>query len=87
MKKLLLSLPLLAAIAACAPADQQTNTLAGAALGAAAGAAVSGDDDKVVGALIGGAAGAAAGSYLGRSQSGACVYQRPDGSRYTATCP
>ena len=51
MKNLILSMPLLAAIAACAPADQQTNTLAGAALGAAAGAAVSGDDDKVVGAL------------------------------------
>ena len=87
MKKLMLSIPLIAAIAACAPADQQTNTLAGAALGAAAGAAVSGDDDKVVGALIGGAAGAAAGSYLGRTASGQCVYQNANGSRYTAACP
>ncbi|MCX7558507.1 glycine zipper 2TM domain-containing protein [Sulfitobacter sp. F26204] len=86
MKKLLLSLPLMAALAACAT-DQQTSTLAGAAVGAAAGAAVSGDDDKVVGALVGGAAGAAAGSYIGRTQSGSCVYQRPNGSRYTAACP
>lgn len=87
MKKLMLSLPLIAALGACAPADQQTSTLAGAAIGAAAGAAVSGDDDKVVGALVGGAAGAALGSYIGRTASGACVYQRPDGSRYTAACP
>ncbi|GAA6176344.1 glycine zipper 2TM domain-containing protein [Sulfitobacter pacificus] len=85
MKKLLLSLPLIAALAACA--DQQTSTLAGAAVGASAGAAVSGDDDKILGALVGGAAGAAAGSYIGQTQSGSCVYQRPDGSRYTAACP
>ena len=86
MRKILLSVPLIAALAACAD-DQQTSTLAGAALGAAAGAAVSGEDDKVVGAIVGGAAGAAAGSYIGRTQSGACVYQRPDGTRYTAACP
>lgn len=87
MKKIILSLPMIAALAACEPADQRTSTLAGAAIGAAAGAAVSGEDDQVVGALVGGAAGAAAGSYLGRTASGACVYQRPDGSRYSAACP
>lgn len=86
MRKFWISLPLVLSLAACAT-DQQTSTLTGAALGAAAGAAVSGEDDKVVGAIIGGAAGAAAGSYVGRTQSGSCVYQRPDGSRYTAACP
>lgn len=85
MKKLLLTVPVIAALAACN--DPQTSTLAGAAIGAAAGAAVSGEDDKVVGAIVGGAAGAAAGQYLGRTQSGDCVYQRPDGTRYTAACP
>lgn len=85
MKKFLMALPMIAALAAC---DTQTqSTLTGAAAGAALGAAVSGDDDKVAGALIGGAAGAAAGNYVGRTQAGACVYQRPDGSRYTAACP
>lgn len=87
MKKLILGLPLIAALAACETTDQNTSTLAGAALGAATGAAVSGDDDQVAGAIIGGAAGAAAGSYLGRTASGSCVYARPDGSRYTAACP
>ncbi len=85
MKKLFLALPMVAALAACN--DPQTSTLAGAAVGAAAGAAVSGDDDKVVGALVGGAAGAAAGSYIGRTQTGDCIYQRPDGTRYNAACP
>ncbi|TMM52818.1 glycine zipper 2TM domain-containing protein [Sulfitobacter sabulilitoris] len=85
MKKFLIALPMMALLAACDTPTQ--STLTGAAAGAAVGAAVSGDDDKVVGALIGGAAGAAAGNYIGRTQAGACVYQRPDGSRYTASCP
>lgn len=87
MKKLLIALPLVATLAACETAGPNQAALTGAALGAAAGAAVSGEDDKVQGAIIGAAAGAAAGNYIGRSQSGACVYQRPDGSRYTAACP
>ena len=83
IKKILIALPLVALVAGC-----QTNqgALTGAALGAATGAAVSGDDDRTTGALIGGAVGAAAGNFV--SQSGnTCVYQRPDGSRYTAACP
>lgn len=85
MKKLVLAVSMLAALAACDTPTQ--STLTGAAAGAAIGASVSGDDDKVLGALLGGAAGAAAGNYIGRTQSGSCVYQRPDGSRYTAACP
>ncbi|WP_299564905.1 glycine zipper 2TM domain-containing protein [uncultured Sulfitobacter sp.] len=85
MKKLIMILPFAGLVAACDTPGQ--SALTGAALGAATGAAVSGDDDKVVGALIGGAAGAAAGNYIGRTQSGQCVYQNPQGQRYTAACP
>ncbi len=85
MKKLLMIIPLIAVVAACDTPNQ--SALTGAALGAAAGAAVSGKDDKIVGALIGGAAGAAAGNYIGRTQSGQCVYENSQGQRYTAACP
>ncbi|WP_108483219.1 glycine zipper 2TM domain-containing protein [Oceaniglobus ichthyenteri] len=85
MRRLFFVLPLVGLVAACDTPGQ--STLTGAALGAATGAAVSGGNDKVVGALIGGAAGAAAGNYIGRAnQPGQCVYQRSDGSRYTAPC-
>ena len=89
MKKIILAFPMIAALAACDTTmrSADTATLTGAAVGAAAGAAVSGDDDQVEGAIIGGLAGAAAGNYIGRTQAGACVYQRPDGTRYTANCP
>ena len=89
MKKTLLALPLIAALAACETTEQ--SALAGAATGAAIGSAVAADNDRLEGALVGGvvgaAAGAAAGTYLGRTQSGNCLYQRRDGSRYTAACP
>ncbi|MEQ6249217.1 glycine zipper 2TM domain-containing protein [Sulfitobacter sp. HNIBRBA3233] len=87
MKKFLIAIPMIAGLAACEAGNPNQGALTGAALGAAAGAAVSGDDDKVVGALIGGAAGAAAGNYIGRTQSGQCVYQNSAGQRYTAACP
>lgn len=87
MKKFFVALPMVAALAACNGTNPNQGALTGAALGAAAGAAVSNDDDKVVGALIGGAAGAAAGNYIGRTQSGQCVYQNSAGQRYTAACP
>jgi hypothetical protein len=87
MKKLLIALPMIAALAACEAGGPSQGALTGAALGAATGAAVSGGDDRVAGALIGGAIGAAAGNYIGQTQSGACVYQRNDGTRYTAACP
>lgn len=85
MKKYLALMALIVPISACQ--TQQDATIAGAATGALIGAAVSGDDDKVLGAVIGGAAGAYAGSYIGRTQSGSCVYQRTDGTRYVAACP
>ena len=85
MRNLLAMLALIIPISAFE--TQQNSTIAGAATGALIGAAVSNDDDKVLGAIVGGAAGAYAGSYIGRTQSGACVYQRTDGSRYTAACP
>ena len=86
MKKYLTILPLVGLLAGCAT-PEQNNTLAGAAAGALIGSAVSNDEDQGKGILIGAAAGAAAGNYLGKTQSGSCVYQRPDGSRYTARCP
>jgi uncharacterized protein YcfJ len=85
MKKLLAMLILIVPISACE--TQQDTTVAGAATGALIGAAVSGKDDKVLGAIIGGAAGAYAGNYIGRTQSGSCVYERTDGSRYIDACP
>ncbi|MBM1633251.1 glycine zipper 2TM domain-containing protein [Sulfitobacter mediterraneus] len=87
MKKILMTVPMIAALAACNGTTANQGALTGAALGAAAGAAVSNDDDKVVGALIGGAAGAAAGNYIGKTQSGQCVYENSAGQRYTAACP
>ncbi|PZX11402.1 glycine zipper 2TM protein [Palleronia aestuarii] len=86
MKKALFVLPLVLFGAACQTSPNQS-ALTGAAAGAALGAAVSGDDDRVAGALIGGATGAAAGNYIGQSrQSGQCVYSDNYGRQYTAPC-
>ena len=52
MRNLLAILTLIIPISACE--TQQDSTIAGAATGALIGAAVSGDDDKVIGAIIGG---------------------------------
>lgn len=84
MHKIFLTLPLIAAVSACATQDQ--NTIAGTLGGAAAGYALD-DNDRGRGALVGAAAGAIAGNYLGRTAGGNCVYQNADGSRYTAACP
>lgn len=86
MKRIVFVIPAVALLAACETEAQ--STAAGALTGAALGAAVSGDDDKVTGALIGGAVGAAAGNYLGKAQEpGKCVYRAADGSRFVADCP
>jgi outer membrane lipoprotein SlyB len=85
MKKFLLILPLITGLAACETQGQ--NQLAGAATGALIGSAVSSDNDRVKGAIIGGAAGLAAGTLIGqRDTNGRCLYQRPDGTRYYASC-
>lgn len=83
-RKFILTLPLALAAAGCV---QNQGALTGAALGSAAGVAVSGDDDRVTGALVGGAVGAAAGNYIGKTSSGTCVYERSNGARYYAACP
>ncbi|MEO6298816.1 MAG: YMGG-like glycine zipper-containing protein [Paracoccaceae bacterium] len=85
MKKILLILPILSLLGAC---DQLTTSQQVGALGGAAlGAAVSPDGNKVQGAIIGSAVGLAAGSLISHKDNGGCIYQRPDGSRYEAACP
>lgn len=85
MKKLLMTLPLVATLAACA--TQEQSQLAGALGGAAIGAAVSSDGDKSKGVIIGGLTGLAAGTLIGqRDTQGRCLYQRPDGTRYYSSC-
>lgn len=78
-------IPLVAGVAACATTEQ--NQVAGALTGAAIGAAVSNDGDKSKGIIIGGLSGLAAGTLVGqRDTQGRCLYERPDGSRYYASC-
>lgn len=85
MKKFILILPLVAGLAACE--TQEQNQIAGTLTGAAIGAAVSNDGDKSKGVIIGGLTGLAAGTLIGqRDSQGRCLYQRPDGSRYYASC-
>jgi hypothetical protein len=83
MTKFLLVFPMLALISACDTLEQQQ--LSGTAGGAALGALVT-PDDPLQGALIGGVVGLAAGTLLGRTASGECVYQRQDGSRFVGPC-
>lgn len=85
MKKFLMIVPLVAALAACETPDR---TLAATTLaGAAVGASVSGSNDKTKGAVVGGAAGLLAGTLINRKQNGNCTYQRPNGTTYVAACP
>jgi outer membrane lipoprotein SlyB len=85
MKKFMLVIPMIAALAACETNDR---TLAATTLGGAiAGASVSGGDDRAKGAIIGGAAGLAAGSLINRQNNGNCTYQRNNGTTYVAACP
>lgn len=85
MKKFLWILPVVALVSGC---DQMSNSqMIGAAGGAAVGAAVT-PNNAVTGALLGSAVGLAAGTYLGRdTTSNQCLWERPDGTRYTANCP
>lgn len=86
MNKILLTLPIVAVtLAGCQTANQ--NAAAGALGGAAVGAAVSGDDDKLTGALVGAAIGVA-GSTLIRptGTTGRCYYRNSAGQTYIAAC-
>ncbi len=87
MNKLIFALPVVALTAACETTSTNQSTLTGAAAGAALGAVVADDDDRLEGAVIGGAAGAAAGNLIGRANSpGDCVYQDQYGNEYVAEC-
>ena len=83
MNRILLSLSVLGLLGACDQLSQEQmfGTLGGAAVGAAVT-----PHNPVQGALIGSAVGLAAGSLIGRTTTGQCLYQRADGSRYTAAC-
>lgn len=86
MNRIFLALPLIAALAACTPADQ--NLAVGALGGAAVGAAVSSDSDRTKGALVGAAVGAAASQLLGPAQrQGQCRYRDQYGQEFIAACP
>ncbi|MGF0539535.1 glycine zipper domain-containing protein [Agrobacterium sp. ES01] len=83
MKKVLLSLGLIAALASC------TATERGASVGAAGGAVIGGiASNSVGGAAIGAVAGGVAGALIGRSQerAGYCVYRDRHGRTYEARC-
>ena len=83
MTKFLVMLPVLGLLGAC---DQFTNSEGAGALGGAAiGAAIT-PGNRVEGALLGGAVGLAAGSLVGHTASGQCLYRRSDGTEYTAAC-
>jgi outer membrane lipoprotein SlyB len=85
VKKLLMVLPMIAALAAC---ETQDGTLAATTLaGAVVGSSVSGSNDRAKGAIIGAGAGLLAGTLINRQSNGNCTYQRPDGSTYVAACP
>ena len=88
MNRILMVLPLLGALAACDPNgnSQFSNNQLGATAGGAALGAIVTPHNRLQGALIGSAVGLAAGSLLSRQSNGQCLYQRPDGTRYTASC-
>jgi len=82
MKKILLSMSLIAALASC------TSTEKGAGIGAVSGAVIGGvATGNVRGAAVGAAVGGVAGALIGNSQrSGYCVYRDRNGNRYEARC-
>jgi hypothetical protein len=87
MNRLILIPPMMLALGACQTAEQQS-VGTGALVGAAIGAAVADDDDRLEGAIVGGAAGALVGTLIAQSKkSGDCIYEDAYGRRYTAACP
>jgi ABC-type branched-subunit amino acid transport system permease subunit len=83
MRKTLFAALAAITMAGCTTAERDAVT--GGAIGATAGALISGD---VGGALVGGAVGAAAGVLIGRATNrGECVYRDRRGQRYVARCP
>ena len=84
MRNLVWLLPVLYLVAACDTV--QGNQLAGTATGAALGAAIAPPGSKTEGALIGATAGLIAGSIVTPMAPGMCLWQRSDGSQFTAPC-
>ncbi|WP_199200807.1 YMGG-like glycine zipper-containing protein [Mesorhizobium sp. 113-3-3] len=84
MKRTMLVLSLLIALAACSRTEQ--GAAVGGLGGAAIGAAVAGN--PVQGAVVGGAVGAIAGAVIGHaSEAGQCRYRDRQGRVYVARCP
>lgn len=77
------------AFAGCQPTTTSSqNATTGALAGAAIGAVVADDGDRLEGALIGGTVGAVAGTLIGRSTTpGNCVYREASGRQIIAPCP
>jgi len=83
MKKVLLSLALVGALASC------TSTERGATTGAAAGAVIGGvATNSWGGAAAGAAVGGVAGALIGQAQDrpGYCLYRDRNGRQYEARC-
>lgn len=82
MKKILMVVVALSAIAGCSQTEQ--GAAIGGLGGAAVGAAISGDAG---GAIVGGLAGATVGALIGNAnEPGKCWYRGRDGRRYIARC-
>ena len=87
MKKFIIIAIAATGIAGCTATEERAagGALVGAGAGAVVGGAATGTGE---GALIGAAVGGAAGALIGASTTpGYCVYERRDGTRYTARCP
>jgi outer membrane lipoprotein SlyB len=90
MKTRILLLPaFILSVAGCQPTTTSSqNTTTGALAGAAIGAIVADDDERLEGALIGGTVGAVAGTLIGRTSTpGNCVYRDAYNRQYIAPCP
>ncbi|PFG64936.1 YmgG-like glycine-zipper protein [Thioclava sp. ES.031] len=89
MKKMFLILPLSAtvAVAGCQMSQQDRAAATGGVAGAAIGAAVSDDGDRLQNAAIGGAVGTVAGALIGKAnEPGQCRYRDSYGREYIAPC-
>lgn len=86
MNRFLFTLPVLTlALAACQTEGQ--NAAVGALGGAAVGAAVSSDDDRLIGAALGAAAGVAASTLVRPTgQNNTCLYRDQYGRNFEAPC-
>ena len=84
MKKLVWILPVLMVMAGCSTLEG--TQVAGTATGAVIGAALAPPGMQTTGAVVGATAGLVAGTLLGQTAGGQCLYRRQDGTQYTAAC-